>query len=837
MADKPTLPAPYAEALLAHDGWLRALIRTLVDHQDVDDVAQETWLAAATRGGAPLASGRAWLGTVARRLAQRRRRSRARQQRREQAAARPEAMPATDELVQRVEARQRVTEIVLGLREPFRTTLLQRYYEQRSLREIAAGAGVPETTVRTRLHRGLGLVKARLAARDPDWRAALLAAELSLRGVAPASASAISLTGVLAMTTKGKVLLGGAILFGAAALPLWLAGGGDPVAGGVGVGGSATGEMQARVPSPLPAQAATAERVLAVEAEPAPVRPAASKGRSARGQVLDPRGQPLPEVDVWVRNALSAALPDGGGRHDDTVFAALSRGWTRVARTAADGAFEAVVEPGWLVVGPPFIALRPRHVGPEGGDGLVVVATRGVTVGGIVTDEAGGAVPGVRITGFCEGLPTFPASLAENGRPDFLGGRTNAQGVFHLERVPGAPEAQLTFAADGHTSVSISCPTTDRLDLRVTLPRHAAAASVTLRGHIYDPAGALLADARVGYGARQTTSDAQGAYELPVEALAAGEVLFATAPGYTAATRTLDPAVPVPIGLDLRLGPSDASVRGTLRRVDGEPYADAQIYLHDVRYLGASRFTRIGFEVGVDHDWIGPNATTDAAGRFAIRGVEARPWRLRILDRAAGFAMTTDPVPVNQDLELRVPADAIRAPIVGRVVDRAGRGVADVTVCPRIAVRMRDGHGVSTSGRAATTDAAGGFELTGVPRTSRQLSVSGPEVLATSHALDASGAGGDLVITVERPWQIRVLAPAAPAGAEVVALDGQGRALRILRPDEEGFVWNHSWQIENGETEVLTVPDSAVEIVLRHEGRELGRRRVAPQRDVLQLVF
>ena len=170
----PTPMDPLERTLLAHDGWLRQLVGGLVDRTEVDDVVQETFAAALRRPRDGMRGWTRWLETVARRLALRTRRTAERRSAREHAVARSEGDAEGAELVEQIEARQRVTRLVLGLDEPYRTTLLLRYYEDLTPGEIAVRRGLPVATVRTHLHRGLRQLRARIAGQfGRDWRAAL----------------------------------------------------------------------------------------------------------------------------------------------------------------------------------------------------------------------------------------------------------------------------------------------------------------------------------------------------------------------------------------------------------------------------------------------------------------------------------------------------------------------------------------------------------------------------------------------------------------------------------------------------------------------------------------
>jgi hypothetical protein len=85
---------------------------------------------------------------------------------------------STDTMLARLELQRMVAAMVRDLDEPYRTTLLLRFYEGRTPAEMAASLGIPAGTVRWRLNEGLRRVREQLDAahggnRD-TWKAALL---------------------------------------------------------------------------------------------------------------------------------------------------------------------------------------------------------------------------------------------------------------------------------------------------------------------------------------------------------------------------------------------------------------------------------------------------------------------------------------------------------------------------------------------------------------------------------------------------------------------------------------------------------------------------------------
>ncbi|MBI3846742.1 MAG: sigma-70 family RNA polymerase sigma factor, partial [Planctomycetes bacterium] len=118
------------EILLTHGDFVRRLARQLItDESLADDVAQETWIAAMGKRPRSASSVREWLSAIARNAARMIQRGEGRRRLREEIGARPERLPSTADVVEREALRREVVDAVLGLDEPYRTTLLLRFFE------------------------------------------------------------------------------------------------------------------------------------------------------------------------------------------------------------------------------------------------------------------------------------------------------------------------------------------------------------------------------------------------------------------------------------------------------------------------------------------------------------------------------------------------------------------------------------------------------------------------------------------------------------------------------------------------------------------------------------
>lgn len=258
------------DELLSHTAWLRRLARGLArDPHELEDGLQDTWCAALAHPPQPERDPRPWLARVLRNFLVERRRGECARARRDERAARDEALPSSAEIVEDIELRALVLELLRAQREPYRRTLYLRYVEDLSAAEIARRERIPAGTVRARVKRGLDAMRGALDERLGDRRSwcALLLARFGAPHSAAAATRGLPLLGpVLAMSATAKALVGAVVLM-ALAFGIW--------------------QVQ-RVRSVEPASAVTvpSERSFSVEAERAPH--AAGGSASAREPAAAP---------------------------------------------------------------------------------------------------------------------------------------------------------------------------------------------------------------------------------------------------------------------------------------------------------------------------------------------------------------------------------------------------------------------------------------------------------------------------------------------------------------------------------------------------------------------
>ncbi len=448
--------------------WLARLAHSLVhEPHAADDLVQDTVLAAAQAPRA-IQRPRAFLATIARRLAARRARSDARRSRRERWAAVDEQMPASGELVARAELAEKVARAARSLDEPFRTTVLAHYLDGVPIEEIARREERPADTVRWRLRRGLELLRAQLAREEggdwPTWSVLLMplarAHERTARGLTATAASAGSATTALTILMKTNGLLAAAALLLVAAAGAFLRRDAlSPPAPPTSANAAdeSTENPVARPPNPIAVGLTDAPegtdppllRNALVADAPTP------DGASWAVRVVDPEGEPITGAEVrLVEVAPASDQEDARPR----ILQRSSRpsGADGIARfePPTDAARVGIVvsADGWLRA-----ALAPPTALTQDPAGILsVVLARGQELRGRVVDLRGMPVPGLDILAFTAGQGVQHVSLSSIV--------LRADDRFRDPRNAEFQSARATTAADGAVTLAGLPP---RAELRI----------------------------------------------------------------------------------------------------------------------------------------------------------------------------------------------------------------------------------------------------------------------------------------------------------------------------------------------------------------------------------
>ncbi|HEX6812477.1 MAG TPA: sigma-70 family RNA polymerase sigma factor [Planctomycetota bacterium] len=200
--------------LRQHAAALRCLARDLLrDPHAADDVTQQTLHRAITARPPEAGPLGGWLYRTLVNFTRQWRRTERRRAARQSQLQPPEPVCTPLDTLSRRETLLSVTNAVLGLDEPYQTAIFLRYFEDLPPRAICKRTGANLATVKSRLQRGLTMLRARLDRRSGDrrdWRVALL----STFGLPlPTAAAGLTLTtGAWLLGTTTKTLIAAGLL-------------------------------------------------------------------------------------------------------------------------------------------------------------------------------------------------------------------------------------------------------------------------------------------------------------------------------------------------------------------------------------------------------------------------------------------------------------------------------------------------------------------------------------------------------------------------------------------------------------------------------------------------
>ncbi len=815
---------PSIDALLQHSRWVRTLAESLTrDPGLAEDIVQETWVSALRRGPEDDRSLRGWLATLLRRHLRQVRRGEERRALREERHARELSQPSASELVERAESQRDLAQAVLELREPFRSTVLLRFFEDLAPDEIAARMQVPLATVHSRLGRGLAALRERLERRGrvrPTWLGALAwlrvgrpvpcARELA-RAAVPAGALAagiallVLVARVLAATGDGQEARtsgSGVALRGA-----------DPTSGEA---DAASVDLR----TPDEARRASARRPLA---DPSAARPLRT------GRVLGRDGEPVAGVEV----ALVAS--------ESETAAALQR-----ATSGPDGtfAFRAPESPAFLFAQDPHHAtVLLALVDPEREAELALVVAPKVTFTGRVQTPEGTPIADALLELLVQpGMPVAFQRTLDHNRPPRPVVHSDPDGGFRFEGVPSLPEGKVYVSRPGFRNAMLALPERDRVGLEVVLARPEAIVRA-VRGRVLDARGEPLAGAEVASFPAWTRCDAEGQFELSLWPTPLAPELVAVQPGAGAVRLALelepDGSARWPAQITLRLPERLGEAIGRVRDA-GRPARNALVWLADptvVRKSERGPLTAEALALAADASAWHPVACDDS-GAFRLPGLFERPYELLACDPGT-LAVARATVWPGEQAELTLSTTL--ETIAGRVLDLRGAPLAGVVVQVfRETFRAEQGGEIRLRDLALparVTGADGRFAFPPCSPEGTRLRLSGDSILPTEFALERFDRRDALELTLSQRTHLRVVPGGVGVQADAFeARDDHGRTrtLTVLRDGCSHPV--ERAQLVEGRSLVLAVPEDMRELVFFRGLEEVGRLPLALEPRRLNLV-
>ena len=859
-----------AEEVLAEFAWVRRLSRRLcLDAASADDLTQEVLLAGIVqppRGGIPV---RRWLAGIARNKARMASRGAARRAYHERSVTEPDVKPGTPELLERLEEHRRVADAVRGLKEPYRTTLLQRYVEDLTPTQIAARTGEPVSSVKTRLSRGLALLREELeSSGGRHWYAALL--PLARSEAAGPSSSLPALLGATMTAKHGFVLLALVLVLGALAgyftwsplepdarpmprdVTVAVETASAPATDLESLSGIDAPEL---LPEPSSRSIATATEppLLAKESEQLMAAPEAPALARVRATVLTPFGEPLAGalIQQISLGGLLEALP-GSDKPPALVH--------ELGRTGPDGALVIdIVQPrirsqlGVGSVGHETVihGVLPEFIRDE--HDIVIIAGPVRVIDGVVTDEEGLPLENAMVSLLCFEDFSERIGLPVPQHTDHLRDVTSdSEGRF---RFPSAPEAPLTYVrvdAFGHEYDLVSAPDHGDASVAISLTR-TRQGETALRGHVVctngsSSLGALVALPIAGESMRVASED--GLFEVPLSAHERGKmVIHATLPGFLPAVYERQPGEPWPDDLVLEFGEPALAIRGTVVDQDGRPLAGIQVGVADGTSFGLV-FDPGGTSLRMQllEDLAAPSGTatciTTKDGAFQIDGLLVRPYALLVQEPGTLKRMRSQLIEAGQSgVQLVFDLSEQAGPVVGRVTDREGLPIAGVQVdlsrsYPKGGSSQAAAKRVSRP--TARTDADGRFRIKECAYADAILRCSG-EIQFEVLDLPLSKLGDplrlEIVLARNSPFRIEWSAGVPPESADSMRLEAKETGVAMLfRDSVEGINSVGTLSIGSPATPVHYVREGTYDVVLLSEDSEVERFPVEIRGADLQLI-
>src|SRR5258706_467966 len=458
-----------------------------------------------------------------------------------------------------------------------------------------------------------------------------------------------------------------------------------------------------------------------------------------------------------------------------------------------------------------------------------------VPINGLLLDVGARPLPGLRVT-FHAGHREVSASefrLHEETRdPNLPGAQSAADGRFQID----APDREGELVVDEPrwtTVLSSLCRAGNAKAEHVVV----AAPHLEHAGHVVNPAGKLLAGARIELHPPKSLRlsfpqilDDSAERAWIEESGPDGSFRFADAVGVEGATlsvaltgyRRLVEAAPLASNpaLELVLQPIDAQpgmVYGEVLDPRGEPVRGARITLGHANLTLSDEHGQVHLQLNISTVfWT--FAITDSGGGFELQGLLDRNYRLAVLDPQSMLRFESGSIAAGtHDALVRVPGSAFLEGVHGRVLSAGGRPVAGVTITPGVdglSVQI-DAHSRSSfgfPGAPIATDAEGRFRFARLPREQAFLTLSSEDIVPLEWGNPRGGGIGkavgdpknEVVIRVELSFHLQVEFEPGSAD-ELRALDTQGQTLMVHVFEGTSSMSMDAMPLEGGHSKILVV--------------------------------
>ncbi|MEQ1892150.1 MAG: hypothetical protein ABL998_06380 [Planctomycetota bacterium] len=283
-------------------------------------------------------------------------------------------------------------------------------------------------------------------------------------------------------------------------------------------------------------------------------------------------------------------------------------------------------------------------------------------------------------------------------------------------------------------------------------------------------------------------------------------------------------------------GPAPLTIRGRVVARDGQPRVGVAVWPRDPTPFGrdvlrVAEKTTAAFATTIEDELAGGfgarGTLSDADGRFELKGLLARRYSLLLFDPAS--AESGGPFEYeagSSGVELLLDGGGGCVPVAGRVVTLSGEPLAGV----QISARRRAISGVNEqpptlAETSLETDAEGRFAFERLCVEGTGLVLMHPRLLVREVALDGRADLSHLELVEPALCELQVDLTRDPTVADAFRVfDAEGQALELIESFGVGFSLDTNGRFRDGLSEVLSVRETAVELVLSRAGLEVLRR-------------
>jgi RNA polymerase sigma-70 factor (ECF subfamily) len=833
------------EDLLARSEWIRSLAASLARDPDAgEDLAQSTIAIALEKQPGAGVPPRRWLAAVMRNVLRQDLRSARRRERRERRAARSEIVASDVELLERLEIQRKVVDAVRALDEPYRSSILRRYFEGLTPTEIAQQTNVPLRTVHSRLNRGLLLLRQKLDGEFGDRNAWLGLLLPLVRG----GSGGLGAGGGILMSVK---VLSGVCAAIVLTLVVWNLAGRNAHSSSPELHPTTSESLAvsldpANAPSARPPDSRESITATSPPIALGDTKTIASAAEIHEGRVLDVGGRPVAGVGIYTgglgeaieegvrpRSTLSVGGSKGGGMltfSGETPTPSRTRrrnleSSTPIAVSDAEGRFTiGHQQRGTLIHARgdglvPALAFCVDETEPRAGEMILLVAEPSVVAGVVVGDRGqpiAGAELFVRVP---ESARDIPGVILDGAEILETYGHSGVGGVFQIPLAPKiegrtlfarrgkfgqSRDVQQELSADSETGLVIDLSTETKI-------------AVPVRGVVLDERGQPVPDARVGFDLPSASTDASGRFLVDAKGIQAGTEIVAAAPLFVPARVPFDPGK---TEYEIRFGPRSKVLAGLIVDAGGNPMRHANVRITDPTITGRSTLEDVATN-GLSGP--GTQCDTEADGHFTLGGLLDRSYELEVADPETLRSVRAGPFEAGrQDVEIRFTPDTRTGRVAGRVVDRSGAPVPRAPVS--LSREFATNRGTITRNLHESTDDTGVFEFKDVPLDVSKIRFGIERELLVDHALLPGEDLEHLVLVASRRAHFRIDRSESSVEADSFQLlDASGNRMPILKAEGRVSQSGMKWPITGSLTGILSSAEAAETLVLERNSVEVAR--------------